>query len=104
TITGTNDAPDIKVVSGDSASAGLTETNAGLSTHGTLTVSDPDTTDTVNVSTTSVSAGGTGGTGGLTNAQLLAMLSLSGNSNNAADGTAGSLGWAFNSGSQAFDY
>src|SRR5438874_1799635 len=42
--------------------------------------------------------------GGLTNAQLLAMLSLTGNVNNAADGTQGSVGWNFNSGSQAFDY
>src|SRR5256885_398036 len=104
TITGTNDGPDILVGALDSAAAGVTETNAGLATSGTLTVSDADTSDTVNVSVASVSAGGSGGSGGLTNGQLLAMLSLSGNSANAADGTAGSLGWAFNSGGQAFDY
>jgi VCBS repeat-containing protein len=51
-----------------------------------------------------VGVSGTGSAGSLTNAQLLAMLSLTGASGNAADGTQGSLGWAFNSGSQAFDH
>ena len=70
TLTGTNDGPDIKLVGSDSASAGIAETNAGLSANGTLTVFDADTTDTVNISVSSVSVGGTGGSGGLTNAQL----------------------------------
>ncbi|QNP45380.1 tandem-95 repeat protein [Sphingomonas sediminicola] len=104
TITGTNDGPDIRLVGSDSASAGIAESNSGLSANGTLTVFDPDTADSVNVSVSSVSVGGTGGTGGLTNAQLLGMLSLTGNNANAANGTQGSLGWWFNSGSQAFDY
>ena len=104
TVTGTNDGPDIKLVGSDSASAGIAETNPGLSANGTLTVFDADTTDSVNISVTSVSAGGTGGSGGLTNAQLLTMLSLTGNNANAANGAQGSLGWTFNSGSQAFDY
>src|SRR4029077_11787245 len=82
----------------------LNETNAGLTASGTLTVADPDVSDTVDVSVTNLTVGGTGGQGGLTNAQLQAMLSLSGNSANAADGTQGSVGWAFNSGTQAFDY
>ena len=47
TITGTNDAPVITVGDGDSAAATLCETNAGLTTSGTLTVTDADVTDTV---------------------------------------------------------
>ena len=73
-ITGTNDAPDITVRSGDSATANLTETGAGLTTSGTLTVRDPDLTDTVTASVTAVTLSGT--TGGLTAADVLGMLSL----------------------------
>ena len=40
-IAGTNDAPDITVRSGDSATANLTETGAALTTNGTLTVGIP---------------------------------------------------------------
>ena len=47
TITGTNDAPDIHLVTTDSAAATLAETNAALSTSGTLTVNDADLSDTV---------------------------------------------------------
>src|SRR5207249_4019937 len=46
TITGTNDAPVISVLSGDSDAKGLTETNAGLTSSGTLSVSDADVSDT----------------------------------------------------------
>ena len=104
TITGTNDGPDIRLASTDSAATALTETNAGLSKSGTLTVFDADTSDSVNVSVSAVGVSGTGSAGSLTNAQLLAMLSLTGASGNAADGTQGSLGWTFNSGSQTFDH
>ena len=104
TITGTNDGPDIRLAGTDSAAAALTETNAGLSKSGTLTVFDADTSDSVNVSVSAVGVSGTGSAGSLTNAQLLAMLSLTGASGNAADGTQGSLGWTFNSGSQTFDH
>ena len=64
---------------------------------------DADTTDR-SIFGDSVNVGGTGGSGGLTNGQLPTMLSLTGNKSNAANGAQGSLGWAFNSGSQAFDY
>ena len=104
TITGTNDGPDIRLAGTDSAAAALTETNAGLSKSGTLTVFDADTSDSVNVSVSAVGVSGTGSAGSLTNAQLLAMLSLTGASGNVADGTQGSLGWTFNSGSQTFDH
>ena len=73
-ITGTNDAPDIVVLSGDSATANLTETGAGLTTSGTLTVGDPDLTDAVTASVTAVALSGT--TGGLTAADVLGMLSV----------------------------
>jgi len=104
TINGTNDRPDIKLSMGDSGTAGLTETNAGLSTSGKLTVLDVDTSDTVSVAVSSVATSGSGGTNGIIVDALKAMLSLTGNTGNAADGTAGSLGWKFDSGSQAFDY
>ncbi len=73
-FTGTNDGPDISVGSSDSASKTLTETNSVLSTTGTLTVVDPDTSDTVAVSITGFGKSGNSGT--LTNAQLQAMLTL----------------------------
>ena len=103
TLTGTNDAPVIAVVGTDTASATIAETNAGLTTSGTLTVTDADTSDTISSAVSGVVVSGT--TGGLTNDALLAMLSVSPTSGLAADtGTANNLGWNFNSGSQAFDF
>src|SRR5207248_1487161 len=105
TITGTNDAPDIHLVTTDSAATTLTETNAGLSSSGTLTVNDPDVSDTVSSSVTTVVASGTTTGLGLTNAQLLAMLGVSPTSGLAADpADTHNLTWNFNSGTQAFDY
>ena len=60
-ITGTNDAPDIVIRSGDNATANLTETGTGLTTNGTLTVTDPDLTNTVTASVSSVALSGTTG-------------------------------------------
>ena len=108
TVTGTNDAPDITVGAGDSASAGLTETNAGLAANGTLSIFDIDTQDTVAPSVTSVTASYAGPgalPGTLTNAQLLAMFSVSGGDpSTLGQGVANGIGWNFNSGSQAFDF
>ena len=104
TITGANDAPVISIVSGDSDSAAITETDSALSASGTLTVTDVDTSDEVDVVVSTVAVGGTGGDGGLGNAALLGMLSLTGNVDNAADGSAGSLVWSFDSDGEAFDY
>jgi VCBS repeat len=102
TINGANDAPNITVGAGDSAAETLAETNAGLSTSGTLTLTDVDTTNTVSTSVVSVSTGGL--TTGLVpnNAQLLAMLTASGNLTNSQ--TTGPINWTFNSGSEAFNY
>ncbi len=103
TITGSNDAPDIRAVTTDSATASLTETNTTLSSNGTLTVTDADTTDTVSSSVTGVTLSGT--TGGLTAANVLGMLTVSPTSGLAANsGDVHNLTWNFNSGTQAFDF
>jgi VCBS repeat-containing protein len=105
TINGTNDSPDIHLVTSDSAAASLTETNAGLSSSGTLTVTDADLADTVSSAVTVVLASGTTAGLNLTNAQLLSMLSVAPTSGLAANsGDTHNLSWSFNSGSQAFDY
>ncbi|NBT63511.1 MAG: hypothetical protein EBT02_17290, partial [Planctomycetia bacterium] len=46
TITGTNDVPTVTLSGGDSDASPLTETDLGLSTTGTLTVTDLDYTNT----------------------------------------------------------
>src|SRR5438477_2841 len=74
-ISGTNDAPDIHLVTSDSATASLTETNAPLTASGTLAVIRPGHVTTVETCVLPVSLGGT--TGGLTSADVLGMLSLS---------------------------
>jgi VCBS repeat-containing protein len=103
TITGTNDQPDIRAALGDTASASLNETDSGLTTSGTLTVTDIDTADTVSTSVDLTTI--TGSTGGQTNAQLLAMFSVSPTSGLAANsGDANNLTWDFNSGGQTFNY
>jgi len=107
TITGTNDAPVIQLVTTDSAAASLTETNAGLSTSGTLTVTDVDLTDTVNSSVTTVAASGITTGLALSNAQLLGLLSVTPVSGLPADtGDTHNLTWTFDSATQpqAFDY
>jgi VCBS repeat-containing protein len=103
TISGTNDGPDIRVGSGDIGSAGLNETNAGLCKTGTLTVTDPDNSDTV--STTIALTSATGPTGGPSNATLESMFSVTPASGLAANTSdANNLTWKFDSGSEAFNY
>ncbi len=103
TITGSNSAPNITVESGDSASSSLTETNSTLSSNGTLSVLDINTTDTVTAQVSSVTATGT--TTGLisNNAALLNMLSVNANVINNTSET-GTINWSFNSASEAFNY
>ncbi len=103
TINGNNSAPNITVEPGDSAADGLTETNTTLSSGGTLSVLDINTTDTVTAQVSTVSASGT--TTGLlsNNAALLSMLSVNTNVINNTS-TTGTITWAFNSGSEAFNY
>ncbi|AZO30717.1 VCBS domain-containing protein [Mesorhizobium sp. M1B.F.Ca.ET.045.04.1.1] len=101
-IAGTNDAPDIHLVTSDSAAASLNETNAPLTSSGTLTVNDADLSDTVAATVDSVSLGGT--TGGLTSADVLGMLTLSPGPLAADPGDTHNLGWSFSSTPQNFDF
>jgi VCBS repeat-containing protein len=99
-ISNVNDAP---VITDGPDTAGLTETNAGLTTSGDLTVSDVDTTDVVTAAVDSVTSSGNT-SAAPDNATLLNMLSLS--TATILDGTqnSASLGWTFNYGAEAFNY
>ena len=104
TITGSNDGPDIRAEAGDNAGHNFDETNAGLSTSGTLTVTDPDTSDTVDTSVANLAI--SGNQGALSDGDLLAMFSITSGANDLAANSsdANNLGWAFNSDSEAFDF
>lgn len=97
-----NDAPVISVETGDRAAAPLLETNAGLTTSGTLTVTDVDGTDIVRATAQQVTA--VGPTGGLTPQQLLGYLSFANAQVLDPAEKTDKLNWSFNSGSQAFDF
>jgi VCBS repeat-containing protein len=102
TIHGTNDAPVITVGSGDSAKAGLTESDVGLQAQGTLSASDVDISDQVTATVEGVVATGNF-SGEISIAALAGFLTVS--SPVIADGnTAGTLTWVFNSGNEAFDF
>ncbi|MDO6786392.1 VCBS domain-containing protein, partial [Cobetia marina] len=105
TINGSNDAPVIALEGDDSAAESLTETDDTLTTAGTLSVSDLDTTDDVTPSVTAVTA--TGDTDGLTNAELLGMLSVDADAIIDGDSNDGTLNWTFDSSNvagEAFDH
>ena len=77
TITGTNDAP---AITGGPGTSSLTETNAGLTDTGTLTVTDLDLTDNITALVDSVAVSGTGAggvPGTLSNAVLQGFLFVS---------------------------
>ncbi|WP_375306907.1 LamG-like jellyroll fold domain-containing protein [Bradyrhizobium sp. A11] len=88
--------------------ADLMETNAGLQTHGVLTLSDVDSTDHVTVSVSEVQVifegvNQPGTVGGLSHETLLGYLSVPGDiMNGTASGAP--FTWQFNSGSQTFDF
>ncbi|MCW1713138.1 MULTISPECIES: VCBS domain-containing protein, partial [Synergistaceae] len=105
TITGTNDAPEIHVKGTDSDAESLTETNAGLSTSGTLSVFDVDTLDTVAATKVSnVTVSNTFGGTMPTEAELLAMFTVSGGDSSTTEQWSDQgIGWTFNSGSEPFD-
>ncbi|MCO7237236.1 VCBS domain-containing protein, partial [Cobetia sp. Dlab-2-U] len=105
TINGSNDAPVIAIEGDDSAAESLTETDDTLTTSGTLSVSDLDTTDEVTPSVTAVNA--TGDTDGLSNAELLGMLSVDADAIIDGANNDGTLNWTFDSSSvegEAFDH
>ena len=103
TITGANDGPDIRAEAGDSAGHDFNEGDAGLSVAGTLTVTDPDNSDTVD---TSVGLAVSGNQGALSDGDLLAMFAITGGANDLAanTGDAHNLAWSFDSDSEAFDF
>ena len=105
TITGTNDAPVVEALLGDSAGTAtpLLETDAGLTASGTLTVTDIDLTDTVAISIFDVQVM-SGSTNGLTTAQLLEFFSAGPASVDGDFGTTNNVSWTFDSQTQAFDY
>jgi len=106
TVSASNDAPTITVGTGNSRTASLTETNAALSTSGTLTVSDIDGIDIVTTAK-SLSVSGTSSRidpAAPSETSLLGMLSLSPTPILAAGQQTNNLSWSFNSGSDSFDY
>ena len=86
----------------DTASASLTETDAGLQTTGTLTVTDANLFDVVTASVTGVTLGGT--TGPLLPGDVQGFLTVTGGPIAADPGATNNLAWAFDSGTQAFDF
>ncbi|RTY34589.1 hypothetical protein EKD02_09775, partial [Chlorobium phaeovibrioides] len=111
TLTGSNDAPVITQDTGDSIAAAITEADIALEADGTLSVEDLDTTNSVAVSVVSVAASQLDGSDDAMtsdssqpdNEALLAMLTAT---TDPIDGTVttGDIAWAFNSGSEAFNY
>jgi VCBS repeat-containing protein len=103
TITGTNDAP---VITNGPDTADLDETDTTLTANGTLTISDVDTTDTVTADHTLVVTGTSNrmDSAAPTDAELLAMLTLDPSAILDATENSATLGWDFDSGSEAFDY
>jgi len=103
TINGSNDAP---VISSGPDSEDLTETNSGLSTIGSLTVSDLDTSDVVTATRSLVVTGSSDRTdpNAPSDASLLAMFGVNPSAILDATQTSAVLNWAFNSGGQNFDY
>jgi len=104
TITGTNDDPTITLGTGDGATAAITETNTTLTASDTLTITDVDITNTVAATVPTVAIVSGGRDNGITNATLLSMLTVSPANVIGNAATTGSLTWAFNSGSEYFDY
>lgn len=110
-IIGTNDKPEIdcRKENSDSDSADLTESDAGLTESGHLTLTDVDIKDTVSTQLESVDIDHVNSTykGDLPkdldlNA-LQGMLNLS-NGTIANDSNTGTINWTFNSGSEAFNF
>lgn len=99
-----NDAPEFTLGENDSVEEVLSETDAGLQVSGTVMIGDPDSADTVAAAVVSVVATGDMGDLGSDNAALLAMFSINSANPIAAGEVIKSLGWAFDSGAEAFDY
>jgi VCBS repeat-containing protein len=110
TITGTNDAPVITADTSGTAGTNvhdLTESNSGLSTSGTLAVTDVDITNTVSASVFCVAISGTGAAclpSSLDAASLKAMFSVDSSDVIDNTNTTGTIHWTFNSAGESFDF
>ena len=110
-IIGTNDKPEIERLdkNSDSDSANLTESNAGLTESGHLTLTDVDIKDTVSTKLESVDIDHDNSTyqgdlpEGLDLNALQGMLNLS-NGTIANDSNTGTINWTFNSSSETFNF
>ncbi|WP_455611314.1 VCBS domain-containing protein [Cloacibacillus porcorum] len=110
-IIGTNDKPKIERLdkNSDSDSANLTESNAGLTESGHLTLTDVDIKDTVSTKLESVDIDHDNSTyqgdlpEGLDLNALQGMLNLS-NGTIANDSNTGTINWTFNSSSETFNF
>ena len=103
-ITGSNEAP---VITGGPDSVALNETDSGLTSSGDFTVSDIDTSDTVTASVNGLVVGGTSDRtdpAAPSDADLEAMLKVSPTAILDGTGNSATLGWSFDSASEAFDY
>ena len=99
-----NNAP---VITDGPDTAGLAETDAALTSTGTLTVSDADTADTVTASVDSLVVSGTSDRldpAAPTDGELLAMFSVTPTAILDGTQTTNTLTWDFNSGTETFDY
>ena len=99
TITGTNDLPEISIQSGDTDAVTVTETNAGLTATGTLSLEDVDVTNEVNVTSPFVTVIGDDGGAGTTG-----IMNVLNNPVLSATATNGLIHWSFDSGSEAFNH
>ncbi|MDH4375011.1 MAG: VCBS domain-containing protein [Ramlibacter sp.] len=101
-VTGTNDVPIVLARDGDSASADLTEGNSGLTASGSLSLIDPDVTDTVGARVIGVTAV-TAYTGALpSTATLLDFFTATSTDTSTTVPT--NLRWEFDSKTEAFDF
>ena len=104
TIAGTNDAPTITIGSGNIAAATIPETNATLTTSGTLSIVDLDYSNIVTSSVVTMVKSGTINNLGSSDSALQFMLTLSPSPVIGSTATTGTLTWSFASGSEKFDY
>nr|WP_254722263.1 VCBS domain-containing protein [Gilvimarinus xylanilyticus] len=107
TLTGVNDAPEIRIDSDDKANRSFNETDAVRSADGTLSVGDVDVADSVTPSVTAVSIiSGNEGDFALDNdPRLLSMMTVNSSAVINASATDGNIHWVFTTDADdAFDY
>ena len=105
-VSGINDAPVVQAIAGDSTgtAAPLTETDAGLTAEGTLTVRDVDTSDTVTLCVDQVTVGGASTSisqetlKGFLHVTAVSSDAIDASHVNAAAGASHNIAWSFDSG------